>query len=68
MIRLSALGVAQRLGILIGFAVLGIVLLVGVFVNSERHMLMEERQNAVRQTVETAHSLIGHFHQLATQG
>jgi methyl-accepting chemotaxis protein len=68
MIRLSALGVAKRLGILIGFAVFGIVLLVGVFVHSERQMLMDERQNAVRQTVETAHSLIAHFHQLATQG
>ena len=54
MFRLSTLGVAKRLCLLIGFAVFGIVLLVGIFVNSERRMLMDERQNAVRQTVEAA--------------
>jgi methyl-accepting chemotaxis protein len=53
---------------LIAAAVLGMAVLVAIFVFSERRMLMEERQDAVRQTVETATSLVAHFHGLATQG
>jgi methyl-accepting chemotaxis protein len=68
MIRLSALSVTNRLGLLIGSAILGIVLLVGVSLVSERRMLMEERKSAVRQTVETAHSLIAHYQSLSAQG
>jgi len=68
MFRLSALDVAKRLGLLIGLAISGIVLLVIVFMISERSMLLQERQNAVRQTVETAQSLVAHFHALSNQG
>jgi methyl-accepting chemotaxis protein len=49
-------------------ALLGIAVLAIVFLTSERSLLMTERQSAVRQTVELAHSLLTQYHSLATQG
>ena len=54
MFRLQSISIAQRLGLLIGSSILGIVALSAVFLWSERTLVMEERQLGVRQTVETA--------------
>ena len=65
---LSSMGISRRLSLLIGIALLGIALLIGVLIVSERDVLMEERQGAVRQTVETAHGVLAHFHGLSASG
>ncbi|MCF8168497.1 MAG: cache domain-containing protein [Rhodoferax sp.] len=66
--KLSSLSVARRLGLLTLSAVVGILILVAVFLFSERTLIMEERQNGVRQTVEAAHSVLLHYQKLATDG
>ena len=68
MFQLSKLGVMTRLRLLIACATLGIALLVTIFMISERRMLMDERQDAVRQVVETATGMVAHFHGLAVKG
>ncbi len=62
------LTIARRLGLLIASALLGIVLLVTVFLFTERTMIMNERQLGVQQAVETAHGLIAHFYDQVSKG
>ena len=68
MFKLSSFTIARRLTLLIASAVLGIALLAAMFLFSERQLIMEERQNAVRQSVEAAHALVVHFHALVGKG
>ncbi len=68
MFQLTSLSVSRRLGILVASAVLGLVVLLALFIHSERTVIMEERQGGVRQTVEAVHGLITHFHAQASQG
>ncbi|RJP71158.1 MAG: hypothetical protein C4535_03310 [Comamonadaceae bacterium] len=68
MFSLSSLGVSRRLGILVASAVLGLAVLLALFLASEKTLILEERQDGVRQTVEAAHGLAVHFHGLSTQG
>ncbi len=60
--------ITQRLGLLIGCALVGIVLLVATFLYSERSLLMQERQLGLQQSVETAHGVLAHFQDMAAQG
>ncbi|MBB1074249.1 cache domain-containing protein [Rhodoferax sp. 4810] len=60
--------IARRLTLLIASAMLGVVALASVFLWSERALILQERETAVRQTVELAHGLLTHFHGLETQG
>jgi len=60
--------VVRRLGFLVLVAVLGIVGLAGVFIFSERTLVMTERQNGVRQTVEIAHGVLASYQKLAADG
>jgi len=62
MFKLSSLSITRRLGLLIFSALAGITLMALVFLYSERQLVMAERENGVRQTVEVAHDLIAHFH------
>lgn len=64
---LHNINIAKRLGLLIISAILGIVVLTAVFLFSERALILEERQNSVKQTVEIAHTLVAHYHDLAKQ-
>ncbi|MCS4509092.1 methyl-accepting chemotaxis protein [Xylophilus ampelinus] len=66
--RLHSLSIAKRLGVLTASALVGVALLTAIFLVSERRLIMDERQASVRQNVESAHSLIVHFHRLATSG
>jgi len=68
MYKLSSLSISRRLGLLVGSAVLGILVLAAFFLISERSLILEERKNSVRQTVETAHGLLVHFHDQVTKG
>ncbi|MFZ2306009.1 MAG: methyl-accepting chemotaxis protein [Rhodoferax sp.] len=68
MFRLHSATIAQRLGLLIACSIGGIALLSAIFLWTERTQILEERQLGVRQTVESAHSLITHFHGQAVAG
>ena len=68
MFQLTSYSVARRLLSLTVAAVLGIIFLAAVFLYSEHNLIMKERQKGVRQTVETVHSLIVHFHALSVNG
>ncbi len=58
----------KKLALLVLSALLGIVVLTGWFLVSERQLILEERQAGVRQVVEAAHSTVKHFHALAQKG
>lgn len=66
--KIHHLSIAKRLAIIIISALLGIAILTADVLISERTMITEERQNAVKQTVEVAHSIVGQYHALAAQG
>ena len=68
MFKLTSYTVSRRLLTLTLAAVLGIIFLASVFLFSERHLIMKERENGVRQTVETVNSLAVYYHALATNG
>ena len=68
MFKLSSLSIAQKMGLIIGSALLGVVALAAVFLTSERQLILEERQGSVRQTVEIAHGLVVHFHEQVGKG
>ena len=68
MFQLSSLGVSKRLGLLVASAVAGLAVLLAIFLTSEKALVLDERQNGVRQTVETAHGLAVHFHAQVQQG
>ena len=65
---LHSLSIGKQLGVLIASALAGVVVLTTLFLVSERQLVMDERQGSVRQNVETAHSLVVHFHKLGTAG
>ena len=66
--RLLSLTVSKKLWLLIACAVAGIAALTTVFLLSERTLIMAERQDAIRQEIETAHSVVAHYENLATKG
>ena len=68
MFKWNSLGIAKKLGLLIGSALLGIFVLAAVFLVTERHLILEERKSSVRQTVEIAHGLLVHFQEQASKG
>ncbi|KQP22665.1 hypothetical protein ASF43_01760 [Pseudorhodoferax sp. Leaf267] len=62
------MGIAKLLGLLIASAVLGVIVIASAALFTERHLIMEERRSSVRQNVESAHSLMVHFHAQAVAG
>jgi methyl-accepting chemotaxis protein len=68
MLHLHSFTVAKRLALLVAGAVIGLVVLLSLFLISERSLLMEERQSGVRQAVEAAHGIVVHFHDQAGKG
>nr|WP_315476412.1 methyl-accepting chemotaxis protein [uncultured Undibacterium sp.] len=64
---LHNINIAKRLGLLIISAILGIVVIATASLFSERALILKERQNSVKQTVEIAHSIVAHYHDLAKQ-
>jgi methyl-accepting chemotaxis protein len=68
MVRLHSATIAQRLGLLIACSIIGVTALSAIFLWTERTLILQERQLGVRQTVESAHSLIVHFHSQSASG
>ena len=68
MVKLHTLRVGQRLGLLMACTLAGIVLLMTWLLVGERNLILQERQLGVRQAVESAHSLVAHFHAQANSG
>jgi methyl-accepting chemotaxis protein len=68
MFKLNSLSITKKLGLIIGSALLGIVVLASAFLVSERNLILEERKSSVRQTVEVAHGLLVHFHEQVSKG
>ena len=68
MFKLSSFTIAKRLVMLTMCSVLGLILLAAMFLISERGLIMEERENGVRQTVETAHGLLVQYQAAAAAG
>jgi methyl-accepting chemotaxis protein len=68
MIQLESLSCSRRLALQTLGAVLGVVLLAAFLLFSERSLIMNERQQAVRQAVEAAHGVVAHFHAQVGQG
>ena len=68
MITLRSLTVSRRLALLTAICLIGISLLAAMLLVSERALIMQERQLGVQQGVESAHSLIAHFHAQALAG
>ena len=62
------LPVGTRLLLLVSAALLGIAALTAVFLVTERTLIQQERENAVRQTVEAAHGIVTYFENQARQG
>ncbi|WP_053845268.1 methyl-accepting chemotaxis protein [Paracidovorax avenae] len=65
---LATQSIAYRLGLIIGCALLGLMLITTMLLVSEKQLIMQERQDSVRQVVETAASLVADYHAQATQG
>ncbi len=66
--NLHSMSIAKKLGLLTISAILGIIILTTLFLFSEKKLIMEERKSNVRQTVETAHGILIHYHDLVTKG
>ena len=59
---------AKKLALMVLSALIGIAVLTGWFLVSERQLILEERQTGVRQVVEAAHGVVAHFHGLSQKG
>lgn len=64
---IQRLSIARQLRIIIVSAVLGIIVLTGLFLLSEKTMLLRERESNVRQTVETVEKLVAHYYDLSNK-
>lgn len=60
--------IAQKLGLLIASAILGIIILTALSLVSERKLILEERKSNVRQVVEATHGILVYYQQLASKG
>lgn len=65
---LEAIRVSRRLSLLIVCALTGLLIVVAFALWTERATLVSERQMGLRQTVETAHGLVTHYHGLYKSG
>jgi len=63
-----SLTVSKKLWLLVAGAATGIVLLTLIFLQSERSLIMNEKQDAVRGEIETAYALTAYYQDLAVKG
>ena len=66
--NLNALSISKRLWVIVLAALVGVMVQAGVSMFSERKIMTDERQDGVRQNVETALALVAHFHGLVSKG
>ncbi|OWW19276.1 methyl-accepting chemotaxis protein [Noviherbaspirillum denitrificans] len=60
--------ISTKLRALTACAILGIIVLTVLFLASERKLVLQERQDSVRQAVETAHGVVAYYQALASKG
>lgn len=65
---LNAMTMSRRLWLLTGASLVGLVIMATSMLLEEANIIRSERQRAVQQTVEVAHTLIAHNHELVTKG
>ncbi|MBK4735003.1 methyl-accepting chemotaxis protein [Noviherbaspirillum pedocola] len=65
---LTRLRLVTKFRILIGSAILGVIVISALALQSERAQMIEERKAAVRQSVEIAYGIVRQQHQLARDG
>ena len=65
---LHRMSLARRLALIVASALLGVVVIATLALRGEREVVLEERKNAVRQTVEIAHEILVHHHAQASKG
>ena len=65
---LNAMSMSRRLWLLTGASLVGLVIMATSMLLEEANIIRSERQRAVQQTVEVAHTLIAHNHELVTKG
>lgn len=63
-----SLTIAKKLALLILSAIAGIVVLTAIFLLSERSLILEERENNVRQAVEATSGILDYYNALAVKG
>jgi len=68
MFSTTSFTIRKKLGVLALTAALGIGALIAFFIVTERALVLEERQNSVRQAVEAAHNILAYNHSLAAKG
>ncbi|WP_168798585.1 methyl-accepting chemotaxis protein [Herbaspirillum sp. ST 5-3] len=66
--RILQLNIAKKLWLLAACALLGMIILTAIFLQSERTLILNERKASVRQTVETAYSVVEYYQGLAASG
>jgi methyl-accepting chemotaxis protein len=65
---LQSISIARKLTLLTLSAMIGIALITGLFLFSERTMILKERQDNVRQAVETAYGVLDYYHDQVSKG
>ncbi len=65
---LNSMSMSRRLWLLTGASLVGLLAMATTFLLAEAKVIHAERQRAVQQTVEVAHALIAHNHELASKG
>ncbi|HRK37960.1 MAG TPA: methyl-accepting chemotaxis protein [Burkholderiaceae bacterium] len=65
---LNAISMSRRLWLMTGASLIGLVIMATSVLLEEATIVRTERQRAVQQTVEIAHGLIAHHHELVTKG
>lgn len=68
MLKIHKITLASKLNLIIVGALVGIAALAAVFLVTERSLILQERQSAVSQAVETAYGVVLHYQTLAQQG
>ncbi|MGZ3238168.1 MAG: methyl-accepting chemotaxis protein [Burkholderiaceae bacterium] len=68
MSKLLTLTIAKKLWLITITTALGIAVLTLVFLISEKKLILEERQNSVRQGVEVVYGIVSHYQDLAAKG
>ena len=63
-----SMSIAKKLGLFTASAIFGVAVITALFLLSERKLILEERQSNVKQAVETAHGILGHYQELSSKG
>lgn len=65
--QLHQISVSKRLGALVVSAILGVVVLGVVFLNSEKNAILQEHQNSIKNAVELTNTLVEHYQKLVAE-